>query len=320
MPVTAEDVIWCYRTLLGRDPESEVAVRSRLDGADLKTLVLAFIGSQEFRDKFAQTHGIHLALPLDAPPLEIESTASKAQLAQLLARVRESWTHLGEVRPHHSVLTLEQFLPENLPTTEAEFWASGETEAASIEAMLTRFGVHDLAARVCVEYGCGLGRVTLPLARRCRQVHGYDISPNHLAGARRRAGELGVGNAEFHLVAKNFLADLEKCDFFYSKIVFQHNPPPIIRELIRIAVASLRPEGVAVFQIPVYHKDYHFRLAEYLARPPHLDMEMHCIPQSVVFHLIAEAGCAVLEVREEAWADGILSDTFVVRRGAAGGE
>ena len=113
------------------------------------------------------------------------------------------------------------------------------------------------------------------------------------------------------------LGDLEPCDVFYSRIVFQHNPPPVIAELIRNALKALRPGGIAIFQVPSYMSGYGFKLREWLAKDHPLDMQMHCLPQHRIFALIAEHCGAVLEVREDGVAgarDRIVSNNFVVRK------
>jgi len=46
--LTSDDVTWCYRTLLGREPESEAAIQSHSKSGSLRKLVEAFINSQEF--------------------------------------------------------------------------------------------------------------------------------------------------------------------------------------------------------------------------------------------------------------------------------
>jgi hypothetical protein len=159
--------------------------------------------------------------------------------------------------------------------------------------------------------------VTLALATIFKKVHGYDISSNHLAMAQKRASDKGIHNVKFHLCSPDRIKDLEDCDFFYSRIVFQHNPPPLIRDLIRASLKSLRAGAFGIFQVPTYMTGYSFRIKEYLASPRKLDLEMHCIPQSEVFSLIAEAHCKLLEVREDG-SIGLLgrwlSNTFVVQR------
>lgn len=46
--VSREEIIWCYRTLLGREPESEAAILSNANNKDLKTLVQGFVTSPEY--------------------------------------------------------------------------------------------------------------------------------------------------------------------------------------------------------------------------------------------------------------------------------
>jgi sulfatase maturation enzyme AslB (radical SAM superfamily) len=54
--VTAEDVIWCYRTFLGRDPESEAAVLPHLKHGSFKSLAQSFAGSEEYAAKQRPKH------------------------------------------------------------------------------------------------------------------------------------------------------------------------------------------------------------------------------------------------------------------------
>src|SRR5260221_3274481 len=315
--ISEEDVVWCYREILGRHPESAAAIGSHLSSVkDFRALVSRFIRSQEHRQKLAPPDFV----PLDRPEMDVELAASATEMPLLVQGIRAAWTHLGQVSPHHSVLTTQEYLPESINAETIErFYASGGAGVATITAILRRYGFSDLESKVCVEYGCGLGRMTLALAKVFKKVHGYDISANHLALAGQRAAETGIHNADFHLgSADPGFEKLEDCDFFCSYIVFQHNPPPIIRELIGAALSSLRPGGIAVFQVPTYQQGYSFRTGEYLARPPRLDMEMHCIPQDVVFSLIAAGQCRVLEVREDGWIGRghSISNTFVVQRRA----
>ncbi len=315
MPVTADQIRWCYVNLLGREPESPTIIEHHAsEVADFPALVLHFVRSQEFLTKHAQS----ALVPLDAPANSIETDAAPKQMAQLRQRIREAWTRLGEVRPHHSVLTGEQFFPENIGRSVEVFWSSGRAECRSIQTILSRHGFIATKQKTCVEYGSGLGRVTCALAHVFGRVHGYDISPAHLELARQHAGEVEARNISFHLCSEDLFAKhLEKCDFFYSRIVFQHNSPPVIRDLIAAALASLNEEGIAIFQVPTYGLGYKFSIDDYLQANSAYDMEMHCIPQQEVFSLIAVSGCEALEVREDnsvGWSGSWISNTFVVRK------
>lgn len=257
--------------------------------------------------------------PLHYPALDIELDATPEQLARMLERIEQAWSKMGEDWPYFSVLSQSQYLPRNIAGSLEEFWAGGEGEAEITLALLHGLGF-DPAGKICVEYGCGLGRVTMPFATRFEKVHAYDISASHLALARQRAAAVGAVNVQFHHRGDGVLAPLEACDFFYSRLVFQHNPPPVMRELVRLALASLRPGGIAVFEIPVYLSGYCFRIDAYLENPSKERMEMHCLPQREIFDLVDAAGCRLIEVREDRTVElfkECLGNYFVIGRPAA---
>ena len=271
-----------------------------------------FIGTTEY----SEISGI---FPLHFPALDIELDATPEQLSRMLAKIGRSWTEMGAVRPHHSVMTAPQYRPDNIEKSLEDFWRSGAAELETIDFHLRQLGFGELHQKICVEYGCGLGRVTMPLATRFATVHAYDISSTHLAAARERANALGQTNVRFHERGNGLLSPLEPCDFFYSRLVFQHNPPPVIRELIRLALKALRPGGLAIFGVPVYLADYRFRIEEYLQQPHRPFIEMHCLPQREVFSIVAVARCSLVEVREErniTRTMECLANLFVVRRPA----
>jgi SAM-dependent methyltransferase len=322
--VSRDEVVWCYRSLLRREPESEDVIRAHMANRDFRSMVEAFVSSSEFQQPrgggsappISPSYKFH---PLALPSMEIDLHADENQLARALAKVRAAWSHLGRVKPHFSVITDEHFLPQNFAAASDRFWKSGEDDAEMAERMRQRHDRRSAARLTCVEYGCGVGRVTMGFARRFARVHGYDISPEHLKLARARAAELQVANVVLHDCSTSFPGDLAGCDFFFSRIVFQHNPPPIIAELVKAALRSLNPAGIAIFQLPVFRHGYRFKLEPWLRNERAPDMEMHCLPQDHVFALIAEAGCVPLEVREDGAAgepDAFISNTFVVRRPA----
>ncbi|SRR6266481_256071 len=318
MTVSKDEVLWCYRMILGREPESEDVIREKMKSPNRSSLREAFLHSPEFiRGKSLVNRPPAQTFPLNLPKNEIEYEATATQLTKCLATIKAAWSHLGITRPHFSVLTNKWFLPENLDENLDKFWASGESEVIILEGMLARHDFASLSTKICVEYGCGVGRVTIGMARRFAQVHAYDISQGHLSLAEQRAHEVGVPNCKFHLCSDNLLNPLEECDLFYSKIVFQHNPPPVIHQLIRNALRALKPGGIAIFQVPTYCIGYRFSINEWLATDDELDMQMHCLPQHVIFPIIADENCELLEVREDGSTgapDQFISNTFMIRK------
>ena len=318
MSITADDVRWCYRNLLGREPESSIIVAAHAAADDdILSLIHRFITSPEYLMKRGDSPPSRV--PFDAPAMDIELDASPEQMARMWAGICSAWTRLGEVRPHHSVLTEERYLPGKFnQEAEAQFWDSGVAEAAIVHRILQRYDFNNTTSKTCVEYGSGVGRVTCGFAKLFSTVHGYDISPTHLNLARTHASTLGIDNILFHLCSNEAgPQSLQKCDFFYSKIVLQHNPPPLIRVLVREAFNSLLPGGIAIFQVPTYGIGYSFKIEYYFSQEVNNDLEMHCIPQPEIFSLIAETGCRLLGVREDEsigrqgqW----ISDVFIVER------
>jgi SAM-dependent methyltransferase len=318
MTVTRDEVIWSYRTILGREPESEDVVKIHLQSSDFPALRESFLRSPDFiGDRaLAATPGLAL-LPLDLPRNEIEHDVSVTQISQCLGKIKSAWSHLGIIRPHFSVLTDRKFLPDNLTENVDKFWASGEREAAEVERILAGVGFMDLASKNCVEYGCGVGRVTIGLARRFGRVDAYDISQGHLTQAELRSQAVGADNIHYHLCADDVLEELAPCDFLYTKLVLQHNPPPIIAQILKRALRSLNANGIGVFQVPTYQVGYQFKIDEWLAEEHRLDMQMHCLPQEVLFSIIAEERCTLLSVREDnatGEPDRFISNTFIVRK------
>jgi SAM-dependent methyltransferase len=316
MGISAEAVAWGYRFFLGREPESAQAIHSHLGAKDEAHLAKELMRSPEFAARRRQL-GLQPTFELkELARLDIDAEGTPAQLGACLAKIKASWSHLGAETPHFSVLTDERFMPEGLTEALQDFWATGRSEAERTVRTFERHGL-TLSGKTCVEYGCGVGRVTTPLSRSFARIDAYDISPSHLALAQQRARELGVGNVRFHECAVDSIVALERCDAFYSRFVFQHNPPPVITELTRNALRALKPGGIAVFQIPTYISGYHFSLPEWLDSERLPDIQMHCLPQSKVFALIAQQRCDLLEVREDD-ATGepgrMVSNTFVARK------
>jgi SAM-dependent methyltransferase len=312
-----KDVLAAYRWILGREPESEEVVRLHLaPGIDAPTLRQRFLASAEFRAAVpAASPG---GLPPDAAPLPIELDAASDQVAEMLQRVRRIWARLGETAPHHSVLPEDRFRPDRIVETRAAFHATGAADAALLDGALVRAGIPRSRFGHLVEFGCGAGRVTPHLAAISPEVTAVDISAPHLEAARTEAKQRGLEHIRWLRARPEQPMPAEPCAIWFSRRVLQHNPPPVIRELLRQAFSRLLPGGAAVFQLLTYGFGYRFELAQALARPGPAEPALHVLPQAEVFALAAAAGLRVIEVQEDPVA-GLdrrrwLSHLFVLRR------
>jgi len=256
--------------------------------------------------------------PLDWPPIEVEVRASEDQLAAMIQRIAKNFEHMGETEPYWSVLSAEQYRVEHIKENEAEFYGSGREPVSMFEATAARCGVTLGRTMTCFELGCGLGRSTIWLADIFGRVIGADISRPHLRHAEQTARRLGKRNIGFLRVDEpDAIARAPEFDVFFSIIVLQHNPPPIIYKILHTALSKLRPGGIAYFQVPTYRQGYQFRIAEYLGSKNQLGTpEMHVLPQPDLYALFEEVGCRPLEVREDsASGEGaIVSNRFLLRK------
>jgi SAM-dependent methyltransferase len=314
--VNKEDVIAAYRLFLGREPENEAVVSFHSEQAisidDLRT---QFIQCVEFQS----TTAISLAQkPLDWPPIEVEVDASASQLAMMMTHIESNWHHLGQTEPHWSVVTSEEFLASNIIRTKDRFYQSGKFDAERLQRTAQRCGIILSEFNCCFELGCGVGRATLWLADLFDRIVATDISKAHLELAQKVLDSSRITNVQLNrLESFSDIDALPEFDVFFTFIVLQHNPPPLIAALLNKILSKLKVGGIAYFQVPTYRLGYRFRVDEYLRHAsPSGGMEMHLIPQQVLFRILRQNGCRVLEFREDnfTFEPGCISNSIFVRK------
>ncbi len=311
-------VKWGYRLFLDREPESRAVIAEKASTyVDAATLRRHFLESPEFRQKNA---GIHApSMSGHEPPMAIEPVTAESDLQSLFQHIQDAWGHLGETEPYWSVLSSEDFRVANIQNARKAFYDSGRMDVVRLLDTLKRNGIQHGALKSCLEYGCGLGRVTYWLAERFDRVYGYDISQTHLQYAQEYLDENGIKNVTLQQAKEiRTLADLPKVDLVYSIIVLQHNPTPVIEFILGAWLKALNPGGLAYFQVPTYRLNYHFSLRDYMSdQGERLEMEMHVLPQRRLFEIVAQEGCRPLEVIEDnctGMRSGELSNTVLVQK------
>jgi 2-polyprenyl-3-methyl-5-hydroxy-6-metoxy-1,4-benzoquinol methylase len=262
--ITPEAVAWAYRLVLGREP-SPADIQAHLNHPDLQALRRAFFSSEEFRCRERSLCGP--SLDGFEPALDIEDEVEDELLEKLLAHIQRSWQQLGQNEPHWSVISVEQFKQANLIQHRKQFYQSGRDD---VDRLLRTFRRHacfteGLADKTVLEYGCGVGRMTHALANHFRQVYAYDISTSHLALAKTFTDELGLNNIHYRQISRpRDVMSLPKVDVVVTLIVLQHNPPPVIKLILRGLLEALKQGGIAYFQLLTYQKGYSFSAKTYL--------------------------------------------------------
>lgn len=153
-------------------------------------------------------------------------------------KMRRDWDRRAQVDPYYWVAATEE-------ADAASYAESAEHDvAALIEGVQARIGPD---ARV-LDLGCGIGRLTAPLAQHFAQVVGVDVSAEMIKAAESIHGELD--NCRFETNSGADLADFESgaFDLVVSYSVLPHLPPSVVASYFAEVSRVLRDDGCFRFQ------------------------------------------------------------------------
>ena len=154
----------------------------------------------------------------------------------------EDWNELAQREPYFAVITDRRYLRDNLDeSARRQFFESGEADVERLLATINQVG-EVFTPGSALDFGCGVARLTLPLARRVERVTGCDISPAMLAIARQNAEQAGATNVTF--VSKLDDVRGQQFDFICSLLVFQHMPVSGGLAALSSLLRLLAPRGV----------------------------------------------------------------------------
>ena len=156
------------------------------------------------------------------------------------------WEWFGKNQPYSAVLVEAKYKNEQLnDEARKDFFSTGK---AYVDFVLRTISEHfdtNFTRKRALDFGCGVGRLTIPLSAACKQVVGVDASPSMLQEATKNAKEMGAQNVEFLLADDNLSAlGSEGFDFINSFIVFQHIPVDRGYRLLRRLLSLLDEGGI----------------------------------------------------------------------------
>lgn len=176
-----------------------------------------------------------------------------------------AWQRWEAREPYFAVLSDPKFRGEQLEGNLEEFFASDERYISGRLGDAERtFG--RLKAGSALDFGCGVSRLVIPLARRFETVTGVDIVPGMLREAAANLARRGLTNAE--LIQSDLRpGSLDRTfDFVHSYIVLQRIPVPRGMEIIRDLLRLIAPDGVVSLQVTLSRKDSPLAKIAYWAR------------------------------------------------------
>jgi 2-polyprenyl-3-methyl-5-hydroxy-6-metoxy-1,4-benzoquinol methylase len=162
---------------------------------------------------------------------------------------RETWEQLATDDPWRAVLTNVdgRAVASDAEAREA-FYRSGEEHVKRVfSAIRTHFG--ETNPEVGVDFGCGVGRTIVPLARRCSRVIATDIAPTMLSIAADRLQAEGVSNATLQ-PSQDFVREETPIDLFHSFLVLQHIWPDDGMRILGSVLPRIRAGGIVAIHVP----------------------------------------------------------------------
>lgn len=174
--------------------------------------------------------------------------AMVGDLTRTLEQHKRDWEDLAELDHFWSVLAHPDKKHKRWPPEE--FFATGKEVIEQALGILEDFGI-TVQRTSALDFGCGLGRLTVPLAQSFKRCIGVDISVKMVALAQEyHLGKTGVSFETIDRQDLSLFSD-QSFDLVISFLVLQHQPCVEAVELwLREMVRVLRPEGILMFQLP----------------------------------------------------------------------
>lgn len=165
------------------------------------------------------------------------------------------WEKIGKSDPYFGVLTVDQYKTASLTEDEIKkFFLTGETYVEDILKTIHEKIDKDFVPKHALDFGCGVGRILLPLSRRVETITGIDVSLGMVNEAARNCQAFNVTNSKLIRSDGFSIGVTEKYDFIHSFIVFQHIPVKQGMHLFNEMLDHLEENGVGVIHFTYYRK------------------------------------------------------------------
>jgi len=161
----------------------------------------------------------------------------------------KAWQEWGENDPYFGVYTNEKFRLENLTAdSKNEFFASGEKYIQQILTNINKKIDPSFHPATALDFGCGTGRLLLPLAKLCNSVVGVDVSEGMLSEAKNNLS--AFNNVKLYK-SDDQLSEVEETQFdlVNTYIVLQHIPQKRVLVIFNKLVQLVAKNGVGVIHL-----------------------------------------------------------------------
>jgi len=159
----------------------------------------------------------------------------------------KEWEKYGRNDPYFGIITHEKFHKYNLTDESKEkFFESGFTYINDVLNKIRQHINERFTIKNALDFGCGVGRLVIPLANEAQEVTGVDVSDSMLNEAKKNCEARAVKNVIFKKSDDNLSSLHKMYNFIHSFIVFQHIPVARGEKLFKNLIEHLEPNGVCV--------------------------------------------------------------------------
>ena len=167
----------------------------------------------------------------------------------------KTWIGYGKKDPYFGVLFEEKYLDKNLSQDSlTDFFLSGRKYVDNLFEIIHNQVDQNFKPNTALDFGCGTGRLIIPLAKRIEKVVGLDISKDILEIARINSEKNNLNNIRLYLSDNLSKITNQKFDMINSYIVFQHLNVNRGEKLIQLLLKQLNSNGICSLHL-TYFKD-----------------------------------------------------------------
>jgi len=160
------------------------------------------------------------------------------------------WQAWGVRDPYYAVLTNPKFRSAVLtPEAKHVFFESGKWTVDKVFAMCRQYVDPNFAPQRILDFGCGVGRMSIPFAAHSREVVGVDVADAMLDEARMNCKSQGCANVTLVRSDDTLSAVTGQFDLVHSCLVLQHLEVPRGRAIFSELVKRVRPGGCGIIQV-----------------------------------------------------------------------
>ena len=246
----------------------------------------------------------------------------------------QNWEKWGQSDPYFAVLTYDRFNKKNLNReSKTEFFNLGERDVDDFLNYAMKID-QDYLIDTAVDFGCGVGRLTIPIAKKARRAIGLDVSASMLKEAHANTPPELRKNLSFKK-ANDSLENLPRnYNFVTSLHVFQHMPKSRGYAIANKLLHNLDEGGFAALHFTIHESNsfivkllrrasYHIFVVNwlvnlYVRRPinsPNMQINIYKIDRLI--KMFRDNGISAVFCKTDVYGRGFISATLMGQKRSA---